>query len=52
MNMKAAAALLGRQGGLARAAKLTREERQAIARKAVLTRWKRYRERKQLQQTG
>ncbi len=41
--VKAAAALLGRKGGLkggkARAAKLSPEERSAIARKAALTRY-------------
>lgn len=42
--VKAAAALLGRKGGLkggkARAAKLTPEERSDIARKAAESRWK------------
>jgi len=43
--VRTAAALLGRRGGLkggaARAAKLTPEERAAIARKAAAARWKR-----------
>lgn len=43
--VRAAAALLGRKGGLkggkARAAKLTPEERAEIARKAAAARWKR-----------
>jgi hypothetical protein len=42
--IKAAAALLGRKGGLkggkARAAKLTPEERSEIARKAAAARWR------------
>lgn len=33
-----------RKGGLARAAKMTPEERTELARKAVNTRWARYRE--------
>ncbi len=34
------APVIGRNGGLARAAKLTPKQRQEIARKAALARWK------------
>jgi hypothetical protein len=38
--MKSAAAELGRRGGLARAANLSKKRRTEIARKAAKTRWK------------
>lgn len=40
MDTKEAAKILGKQGGLARAKKLSKQRRVEIARKAGSTRWK------------
>jgi len=44
--MKEAARIFGREGGKARAKKLTQEQRKEIARRAVQTRWAKAKNRK------